>query len=233
VSNSWLPPAAGLAWAIVFALIVITHLYHALVMTGRHRLWHSGHILMALGMIAMFAPTHAMIIPAGVGMIVFGLAAVVLAAILLSARARGSQIGPLWVISLLDLAWMIYMFRAMPTMTSTTARPGMPAVTGMAGGLVWLSVLGGVWFAVQALCWGGGLLGRVLDRHGLGKTTSTVQPDERHHGVVDGGAHDWSVRVSLTLMSIGMAYMLLAMQFGMPVMPHMGATVPMTPMPRM
>lgn len=41
--------------------------------------------------------------------------------------------------------------------------------------------------------------------------------------VVDGGRRDWSVRIALAVMSAGMAYMLLAMQFGMPAhaMPDM------------
>lgn len=39
--------------------------------------------------------------------------------------------------------------------------------------------------------------------------------------VVDGGRHDWSVRIALAVMSAGMAFMLLVMEFAMPAMSGM------------
>jgi hypothetical protein len=51
----------------------------------------------------------------------------------------------------------------------------------------------------------------VLDRHGLGALRCSPSPRERHEhagGIVDGGSHNWSIRVSLALMALGMAYML-------------------------
>jgi len=62
-----------------------------------------------------------------------------------------------------------------------------------------------------------------------GRTTTTSAARDRvgavrgpvARGVVDGGRHDWSVRIALAVMSAGMAYMLLVMEFAMPAMSGM------------
>lgn len=227
-------------------------------MTGRHRRWHASHVLMAAGMVVMFLPTNGMLIPAAAGVWVFALAAGLLALALFIARLRGAALGPLWAANVVDLAAMAYMFAMMSTR------------------LAWVSVPAAAWFAVQALGWATGWLGRVLERGGLGETappthhaaaTTTVagqEPDpsptaEVHEistqeqggeqtgapvgvmtitaavtsrvaaiqrRVVDGGHQDWSVRLTLSVMAAGMAYMLLAMQFGMSPMPNMTGGMP-------
>lgn len=243
MTSGWIPAPVAVVWSVLFVVALVVHVWHAGVMGGRHRLWHLGHVLMAAGMVVMFwSAGSTMEVPAGVGVVVYLAAAGFLAASLVMARASGAMLGPLWLVSVADLAWMAYMFAMMGSR------------------LVWLSVLGVIWFAVQALGWAGGRLGRVLEGRGLGdpgpvtpgsaalvgqrtdsgaaEPTGSTEPGAtgrvRHAvgsssgqeviadieagrlaGVVDGGRRDWSVRLSLTVMGVGMAYMLLAMPFGM------------------
>ncbi|HZZ45854.1 MAG TPA: DUF5134 domain-containing protein [Pseudonocardia sp.] len=231
MTHSGIPPAAAYGWTVALAVVVLVHVWHLTLIRGRHRLWHGGHILMALGMITMFLPGLMTIVPSLAGTLVFALAALALAAYLLLALVRGGGIGVVWFASVLDLAWMAFMFAEMDG----------PGVT-------WLNVVGAVWFGAQAVGWISGLLGRVVDRHGLGSAATSAEPEEHHHGIVDGGAHDWSVRLSLTVMGLGMAYMFLALNSGMPGMeqghsmpgmssdhdmPGMSSEHDMSPMPGM
>lgn len=249
MTNTWIPESVGIVWAALFGLVVLVHLGHVVILRGPHRRWHVGHVLMAAGMIVMFAPTPGgMLVGPVVGTVVFVAAAGLLAVLLVIARCLGHRIGRLWLVSVIDLAWMAYMFAMM-----SSSR------------LAWLSVLGAVWFGAQAVGWAGGRLGRVLERGGLGEDgvaavrpglavgttilvnsgppstppqsptsapgssrrpaelggrgSGTVQSELLAEGVVDGGRRDWSVRVTLTVMAVGMAYMLLAMRFGMVPMP--------------
>lgn len=260
VINAWVPPVAGAVWTgLLFVLVALVHLGHVVVMAGRHRCWHAGHVLMAAGMVVMFWPAGSMLVSAPVGMGIYAAATATLALGVVLAKARGARVGVLWLVSVVDLAAMVYMF----AMTSHR--------------LLWLSVTAAVWFGAQAVGWAGGWLGGVLERGGLGEPvpathagsapaaaevsgsgaaeqvrtrygasesppaapaggsgagsgaatatlTGTAVVTVVRRGVsrvVDGGPRDWSVRVSLTVMAVGMSYMLLAMQFGMTAMPAM------------
>lgn len=250
VAGSWIAgPVVGIVWATLFVLVAIVHVAHMAELPGRHRLWHGAHVLMAAGMVIMFWPGGMRLVPARVAVAVYFLAAGTLAVVLVVAQLRQARLGPLWLVTLVDLAAMAYMFAMMTTR------------------LAWLSVLGAVWFSVQMLGWASGRLGRILERGGLGERfppthafadtccggtahqdPANGRPDDlrpgrpedavttrmaqvaravRGHvarGVVDGGHRDWSVRIALAVMSAGMAYMLLAMQFGIPAtnaMPEM------------
>jgi hypothetical protein len=258
VTNLWIPEPVAVMWTVGFALVLLVHLWHAAVLGLRHRLWHLGHVLMAAGMVVMLWPADAtsMLVPAPVGVVVYLAAAAGLAVALVVARSRGTTLGPLWLVSVVDLAWMAYMFVLMDLR------------------IAWLSMLGALWFVLAAAGWAGGRLGRTLEHGGLGDPTApgtvgvgapsiaatppgsgartTTVPDTsgttspaatglddadawtpphsrpdredtaRLGGVVDGGRRDWSVRVTLTVMALGMAYMLLAMQFGMAPTPTGG-----------
>lgn len=242
MTSAWIPGPVAVVWTVLFVVVLLVHLGHAGVMRGRHRFWHIGHVLMAAGMVVMFwLAGSGGLVPARPGVVVFVAAALVLGVSLVVAWARGVALGPLWLVSVADLAWMAYMF----AMTGTR--------------LVWLSVLGVVWFGVQVVGWAGGRLGRVLEHGGLGDPapgslplvsqsvarstagsagsgeaeaasgpvgTGTPAGVAQLRGVIDGGHRDWSVRASLTVMALGMAYMLLAMQFGMSPMPSMTGGMP-------
>jgi len=239
VPSPWLPSWLGLAWATIFAVILIAHLWHIVVMTGRDRLWHSVHVLMALGMIVMFTPTGRMIVPSRVGMAFFAAIAVAVAGLLVWDYAHGHHIGQLWVANVVDVIAMIYMF----AMISTH--------------VVWLTILLVVWLVLQAAGWVTGRLWGVLEAGGLGGTrlvqtrvpaaTKVIagpaarQPHQDLAAYTTSGnttpgystsAHNHShgarlvISTTLTLMVLGMAYMLIAMQFGMPPMPGMPMTAP-------
>lgn len=267
---SWITgPVVGTVWATLFVLVAIVHVAHMAVMPGRHRFWHGAHVLMAAGMALMFWPGGVQLVPARVAVAAYCLAAGTLAVVWIVAQLRRARLGPLWLVTLVDLAVMAYMF------AMVTSR------------LAWLTMLGVIWFSAQMLGWASGRLGRVLERGGLGEhRPSTLafaetpcgadahqdpasrSPGDRPWGhltgvddllpiknrparaegratalkrqatravrghvarhVVDGGHRDWSARIALAVMSAGMAYMLLSMQFGMlatgvmPGMPGMG-----------
>jgi hypothetical protein len=229
VPSPWLPSWLGLTWVAIFAVILIAHLWHIVIMTGRDRLWHSVHVLMALGMIVMFAPTGRMIVPSSVGMAVFAASAVAVACLLLWDYAHRHNLGQLWAASVVDLATMVYMFAMMSTR------------------VLWLTILLAVWLVLQAAGWVTGRLWAVLEAGGLGGTRPvqtrvlaatkiTAGPAARQpnqdlaahstpapHPPAHNHSHGARVVIctTLALMSLGMVYMLIAMQFGMPPMPGM------------
>ena len=216
--NSWLPPWLGLILAAVFGVIVIVHLYHVLVLTGRQRLWHCVHVLMATGMIVMFAPTGRVVVWNVVGGAVFAAAAATLAGLLVRERGRGHHLGLLWLVATIDLAAMVYMFAMMDFR------------------LLWLTIALAGWFVVQATGWTTGRLYATLAHGGLGGPSAdrlisapgqrtptgsagkSAQPAS-HHPLHHGSSHHAVIRATLAVMSMGMAYMLIAMQFGMASMP--------------
>jgi hypothetical protein len=229
--SGWLPRWLALGWTFVFALILLVHLWHLLVLSGRQRLWHGVHVLMATGMIAMTVPATAMRLPIA-GAAVFGAAAALIGCLLTLEGAGGDRIGPLWVAATIDLAAMAYMF----AMTSAH-RP-------------WISAALAAWFVLQALGWASGRLSTVLAANGLGRraqllpvaavgvtatgagaTTPVSAPDDPGEPAPLTGprghraAHHVTVRASLALMSTGMAYMLVIMQWAVMVMaPHIGSS---------
>lgn len=194
--TSLLPAWLRVVAMVAYGAVLVVHLWHLRSAAVEVRLWHAGHVLMALGMIDMVAPGSAMVVPASVGRFVFTAVA--------AAVAVGSvavvwlrRISGLWPAATLDLAAMAYMF-------------AMPGIGGS-----WLPWLLTVWFAVQALAWAAGWLrpmGCHEGRAGGSVPSSTV-------GAVPARAVDrdreHSLRITLTVMQAGMAYMFLAVQVGM------------------
>ncbi len=226
--DAWLPTWLRAVATTAFVVVLIVHLGHLAGHTRRGRAWHSSHALMALGMISMFLPTTGMIVSAVVGEVVFAVAALTVGGFVVSELVRRGGVGWLWPIAGVDLAAMGYMF-AMPSMR-----------------LGWLTGLLAAWFAAQALGWATGGLSTVADT-GLGeqKTAPARESPEiataanaPRRGPASrtvslkritaatthlGSAHSLSIRATLIVMSLGMAYMFLAMQFGMT---PLGATMP-------
>jgi hypothetical protein len=224
VSNSWLPTWLDVVCTIVFVGILVVHLGHLAAMTGRSRWWHGSHVLMALGMIDMFWPGDRMVVGSSAGGVIFGVAAGAFFVLAVVEAARGA-FSWLWLVAAVDLGAMVYMF----AMSSTRYQA--------------LTALLAVWFVVEALAWASGRLAAVAQHEALvlqePRADTDDQPDiEGPSGSARGGAvatsllapalaahhravHGRSVRVTLTLMSLGMGYMLLAMQYGMPAMASM------------
>ena len=75
------------AWATWYgARLTVLHVWHAVREPVRVQLWHAGHVLMALGMLAMFLPLHQVLVPAWLGVGLFG----VLLAFVLSLWPHGA-----------------------------------------------------------------------------------------------------------------------------------------------
>lgn len=209
MANALLPWPVALGWAVAFGLLFVVHLDHAESMTGQHRLWHAGHALTALGMLVMYLPTPTMVVPPLLGAVVFLAAVVGLVVVLVAAVLRGFDVGLVWLITMVELVWMAYMFDAMH-------RPAA----------VW-SLVGAAWFLAQAFSCGSGRPGLVLGP-GLGRTSSMgaapVVAARRSAGsggdpvLVLDRSYRKTMRLSMTVMALGMTYMLLAMQFGMSVL---------------
>jgi Domain of unknown function (DUF5134) len=210
--NAWLPTWLGIAATAVFVVVLAVHLRHLAGGTRGGRAWHTGHVLMALGMIDMFLPTSGMIVSAVIGEVVFALAAVSVGGFVVSRLVRRGRVSWLWPITGVDLAAMAYMF-------------AMPSVR-----FGWLTGLLVAWFVGQALGWIIGRLSAIADAataeptdiagHHLatgagvaapGATTERATPATVAHS----SAHSLSIRATLTVMSLGMGYMFLAMQLGM------------------
>jgi len=196
MASTWVPAWAGVAWLAVYAVIAGGHLSHLARAGGGERAWHATHVLMAAGMIDMFWPGGSMPVGSAAGQAVFAAAAAVAAAGIAVAAARRRPAGRLWVLSAADLAVMYYMF----ALSSVRY-------------LIAFTVLLAAWQAAEALAWASGYLSpapaAVLAAGGGGGAVAARRPGS-------GGHSGLAVRVGLAVMSLGMGYMLLAMQFGMP-----------------
>jgi methionine sulfoxide reductase heme-binding subunit len=230
--SSWLPVWLRVVATAALVVVAAVHLWHLSGQAARGRLWHTGHVVMALGMIDMFWPTGRMPVGGGIGQGVFAVAALGALGLAVADLARRRPGRWLWVLAVVDLGSMIYMF-ALPI-------PGL-------GWLTWILV---AWFVLQAAGWASGRLtpiGRpshpdntpappALDGEPLtGDTTAASQPAGTLVTAVrtavsaapDGRRrHELSVRLTLLVMNVGMAYMFLAMRLGMQ---HMGGAMPSMP----
>ena len=75
------PTWLAVIWTLVFIAIIVIHALHVRDSDGQRRLWHSGHVLMALGMAFMFAPASIdhFDIPSGFWQLVFANGALAIA----------------------------------------------------------------------------------------------------------------------------------------------------------
>ncbi len=205
MNYSLVPEWIGLAWTAIYVVVLCLHISHMVTMPGRARLWHASHTLMAAGMIDMYWPGH-MPVGAVAGEVVFAVALAVVLALISAELLRQAPVAGLWLIAAVDLAAMIFMFAAMahPVGALTTA-------------LV-------IWFTIEALGWAFGYVRMSEPR--LGEPLPDVDiaaPVEPTGGLAvavrtdrprTATRSDTLLRASLVLMSLGMAYMFLAMLVG-------------------
>jgi hypothetical protein len=189
-----LPTWLAVIWTLVFIAIAVVHLRHLRESRGQRRLWHSSHVLMALGMGFMYAPSSIvrLDIPRSFWQLTFAGGALVIVAWMLTEAAERRAINALWVVMATDLAAMVYMW------SSSGYRP---AVT-------WLLV---AYFAAQWLLWVSDRM-RTIDHHTL-RGGLSVSAD----GAVGAAAAQplicfRDIRASMSAMTLGMAYMFAAMQ---------------------
>jgi len=193
-----LPSWLAVIWTLVFVAIVVIHARHVLDSDGQRRIWHSGHVLMALGMAFMFAPASIdyFNIPAGFWQLAFANGAIAAVLWMLAQALTGRAINLLWLLVAIDLGAMAYMW----------------SPTGFQAPITWLLVAYFVW---QSVMWLSDRM-RGLDHKTLWGGSASVTPD----GAVAISAAEPLVcfrdlRVSMFAMTLGMAYMFAAMQLVM------------------
>ncbi len=193
-----LPEWLAVIWTLVFVAVVVIHALHLRDTHGQRRLWHSGHVLMALGMAFMFAPASIdhFDIPSGFWQLVFANGALAILAWMLAQALSRRAINVLWLVMAIDLGAMAYMW----------------SPSGFQAPLTWLLV---AYFLVQSLLWITDRMREVDHKTLLGGGFS-VTPD----GAVAMSAAEPLVcfrdlRVSMFAMTLGMAYMFAAMQLAM------------------
>ena len=193
-----LPDWLRMVWIAIYIAILALHLRHALGMRGQQQIWHSGHSLMALGMIYMFLPSGILVLPTLAGVVVFALAAAAIAVWVVYALANQRLLDVLWVVLLIDMVGMTYMFAAAQITV---------------GVLIYLFA---AYFAVEMGCWVFGAFNqpnpelRVIPAV-VGGGTVAVAAEARPLAE----ASTLEVRLTLGLMAAGMAYMFVAMLVGM------------------
>jgi len=190
-----LPSWLAVIWTLAFIAIIVIHARHVLDSGGQRRIWHSGHVLMGLGMAFMFAPASLdhFDIPNGFWQLAFADGALAVLAWMLAQALAGRALNVLWLVMALDLGAMAYMW----------------SQSGFQAPITWLLV---AYFAWQALMWVSDRM-RAVDHRTLWGGGVSVSPD----GAVAIGAAEPLVcfrdlRVSMGAMTLGMAYMFAAMQ---------------------
>jgi len=193
-----LPEWLAVIWTLVFIAVVVIHALHLRDTHGQRRVWHSGHVLMALGMAFMFAPASIdhFNIPSGFWQLAFANGALAILAWMLAQALTRRAINVLWLMMAIDLGAMAYMF----------------SPSGFQAPLTWLLV---AYFLTQAVLWASDRM-REVDHKTLLAGGLSVTPE----GAVAMSAAEPLVcfrdlRVSMFAMTLGMAYMFAAMQLAM------------------
>jgi hypothetical protein len=193
-----LPDWLAVIWTLAFIAILVIHARHVMDSDGQRRIWHSGHVLMALGMAFMFAPSSIdhFNIPSGFWQLVFANGALAALAWMLAQGLSGRAINVLWLVMAIDLGAMAYMW----------------SPSGFQAPITWLLV---AYFAAQSLLWVSDRM-RDVDHRTLLRGSASVTPG----GAVAISAAEPLVcfrdlRLSMFVMTLGMAYMFAAMQLAM------------------
>jgi hypothetical protein len=193
-----LPEWLAVIWLLVFAAIVASHCRHLLASHGQRRVWHAGHVIMAVGMTVMYATSVVHGIHASsVWEVVFGYAAAATLAWMLVQLLYRRAINVLWAMMVLDLSAMAYMW----------------SPSDLVAPVSWLLV---GYFSAQAALWAVSAHRRIDGRwqiaggarmspSGDGDVTLSTARSEPL-------ICELEIRPSMIAMTLGMAYMFVAMQ---------------------
>ncbi|ADJ17067.1 DUF5134 domain-containing protein [Halalkalicoccus jeotgali] len=184
-------------WIVVYAVVTVVHLSHA-IDTDCRQVWHSNHVVMAVGMGYMFLPTRLKAVSDEVWQITFIIIAATIVVWVLHLWATQRTIDFLWMISLFDVVAMIYMF-AFP---EAAIAP-----------LTYLLV---IYFILETIVWMGGVFDHTRQWGRLLPVLIHSRLYSRlifHEPLV--GSSSGRERMTLSAMAAGMAYMFIIMQSGM------------------
>jgi hypothetical protein len=193
-----LPNWLAVLWMLVFFAIVAIHGRHVLESEGQRRYWHSGHVLMALGMAVMYAPgsVNHFNIPTGFWSLLFANAAIAIVLWMIVQAFAGRGTNLLWLLMAFDLGAMAYMW----------------SPSGLQAPITWLLV---AYFAGQAVLWGTDRMRNLDERTILGGAVSVTPEGALAASVAEPLICYKDLRVSMAAMTLGMAYMFAAMQLVM------------------
>lgn len=193
-----LPSWLAVLWMLVFVGILAIHARHIAESSGQRRIWHSGHVAMALGMIFMYAPASIDVykIPSGFWQIAFADGALAILAWVFAQALARRPVNVLWLTMGIDLGAMAYMW----------------SPSGFQAPITWALV---AYFVLQGWMWVANRM-RSVDHRTLWAGGASVGPG----GTVAIGAAEPLVcfsdlRFSMLAMTLGMAYMFAAMQLMM------------------
>lgn len=189
-----LPTWLAVIWTLVFLGVFLIHLRHLFETGGRRRLWHSGHVVMAIGMAFMFAPASIdhLNIPTSFWQIIFGGATLVVIAWMVTEALERHALNALWVVMVTDLAAMVYMW----------------SPSGFRAPVTWLLV---AYFTAQSLLWATDRM-RSIDRFTLPGSFTVMSDGSVGAAVAAPLICFRDLRLSMSAMTFGMVYMLAAMQ---------------------
>jgi hypothetical protein len=192
-----LPEWLGIVGVAIFLLIAISHLRHLAMTSGERAPWHACHVLMALGMMFMYAPAaiDAPAVPAAFWRIVFAATGGVVALWALGGARRAPNL--IWLLTAVDLGAMVYMWS-----------PGA-----FTASLTWVLV---TYLVAEAGLW-------AIDAYRRGDGGTPIIGLTMASAGADGGAvavgalpaallGDLDISASMIGMTLGMAYMFAAMQ---------------------
>jgi hypothetical protein len=190
-----LPNWLAVIWMLVFFAVIATHGRHVLESQGQRRFWHSGHVLMAIGMAFMFAPASVdyFDIPSGFWSLAFANGAIGILLWMLVQGFAGRGTNLLWLLIAFDLGAMAYMW----------------SPSGFQAPITWLLV---VYFVAQAVLWGADRMRDLDERTIFGGGVSVTSEGALAASVAEPLICFKDLRASMAVMTIGMAYMFAAMQ---------------------
>jgi hypothetical protein len=188
-----LPTWLAVLWAAVLIGVVAVHARHAFESSGQRRIWHSGHVLMALGMAFMYAPASIdpVHIGGGVWEVAFGSAALFILAWTVAQLVNRRSVNALWPLAAIDMSVMAYMW-------STATR---------ATGLTWLLA---VCFAGLSALWLADRM-RAVDRRFIVGAYAITPEGALAATAAEPLICDRDLRMSMAAMALAMSYMLAAM----------------------
>lgn len=188
-----LPTWLAVLWAAVLIGVLAVHARHALESSGQRRIWHSGHVLMALGMASMYAPAsiNPVQIAGGVWEVVFVSAALFILAGIVAQLANRRSVNALWPLAAIDMSVMAYMW------STATGATGVTWL--LAASFAGLSVL---WLADRM---------RAVDRRFIVGAYAITPEGALGATAAEPLICDRDLRLSMAAMALAMSYMLATM----------------------
>jgi hypothetical protein len=193
-----LPEWLAVVWTLICIAIVVVQVRHLRDSTGQRRAWHAGLALIACGMAFMFAPASIdhFDIPSGFWQLAFANGSLAVFAWVLTQAFSRQAINALWLLTVVDLAALAYMW----------------SPSGFQAPISWLLV---AYFAAQSLLWASNRMPNVDRGASLGGSTALTADGALAVSAAAPLIGFRRLRLSMCVLTLGIAYMFAAMQLAM------------------